>query len=83
MTAISYEIVEKTTENGISSELLLRTTQRTDGAVYKCEAKNDHGVDERTTKLVVVGMFDQSLRSEQSTQCCLYQRCRALHKTCA
>ena len=53
----SYEIFETTTENGIISELLLRTTQRTDGAIYKCEAKNDHGVDERTIKLVVVGMY--------------------------
>ena len=50
----SYEIFETTTEKGINSELLLRTTQRNDGTVYKCEAKNDHGTDERTVKLVVV-----------------------------
>ena len=53
----SYEIFETTTENGINSELLLRTTQRTDGSIYKCEAKNDHGTDERTIKLVIVGMI--------------------------
>ena len=42
---------------GLVSELLLRTTQRTDGAIYKCEAENTHGKDERTIKLVVLGLF--------------------------
>jgi hypothetical protein len=52
----SYEIFETTTENGVNSELLLRTTQRTDGTIYKCDAENEHGRDERTIKLVVVGI---------------------------
>ncbi len=40
----------------MKSELLLRTTQRTDGTIYKCDAENEHGRDERTIKLVVVGI---------------------------
>ncbi|CAG2165379.1 unnamed protein product [Oppiella nova] len=50
----NYEIFETTTDFGVSSELLLRTTQRTDGSIYKCEAENTHGKDERTIKLVVL-----------------------------
>ncbi|CAG2114160.1 unnamed protein product, partial [Medioppia subpectinata] len=50
----SYEIFETTTDFGLLSELLLRTTQRTDGSIYKCEAENTHGKDERTIKLVVL-----------------------------
>ncbi len=53
---LSYEIFETTTDTGIISELLLRTTQRTDGTIYKCDAENEHGRDERTIKLVVVGI---------------------------
>ncbi|XP_054156620.1 cell adhesion molecule DSCAML1-like isoform X1 [Oppia nitens] len=50
----NFEIIESITDYGLVSELLLRITQRTDGAIYKCEAENTHGKDERTIKLVVL-----------------------------
>ena len=51
----SYEIFETITDSGLNSELLLRSTQRTDGTIYKCDAENEHGKDERSIKLVIVG----------------------------
>lgn len=55
-----YDISEIPTHRGMLSELSIRSVQKTDGAIYKCDAENEHGKDDRTIKLVVVGMF-QSL----------------------
>ncbi|KAJ6222590.1 hypothetical protein RDWZM_001135, partial [Blomia tropicalis] len=49
-----YDISEIPTHRGMLSELSIRSVQKTDGAIYKCDAENEHGKDDRTIKLVVV-----------------------------
>ncbi|KAI1289145.1 Hemicentin-2 [Halotydeus destructor] len=50
----SYEIFDQMLDKGLNSELILRSVERKDSAIYKCTAKNDFGTDERTIKLVVL-----------------------------
>jgi len=50
-----YEISEIPTPRGVLSELSIRSVQKSDGAIYKCDAENEHGKDDRTIKLLVVG----------------------------
>ncbi|XP_022236217.1 Down syndrome cell adhesion molecule homolog isoform X5 [Limulus polyphemus] len=49
-----YERFETTVEKGLTSELMIRSTDRNDGALYTCFAKNDYGLDEKNIKLVIV-----------------------------
>lgn len=39
------------------SELIIRTTDRDDGALYTCLAENEFGNDERKIRLLVMGNF--------------------------
>lgn len=48
------EISEIPTSNGVLSELSIRSVSKTDGIIYKCDAENLHGRDERTIKVSVV-----------------------------
>lgn len=50
-----YEINDFPTARGLVSELAIKPVQKTDGAIYKCDAENEHGRDDRTIKLLVVG----------------------------
>lgn len=50
-----YDIDEMPTGRGILSQLSIKTVQKNDGAIYKCDAENEHGKDDRTIKLLVVG----------------------------
>lgn len=52
-----YEISEIPTHNGVVSELSIRSVQKSDASIFKCDAENLHGKDDRTIKLAVVGMF--------------------------
>ncbi|KAG8173633.1 hypothetical protein JTE90_000474, partial [Oedothorax gibbosus] len=48
------EKFDRDVEKGLSSELIIRTSDRKDGALYGCLAKNEYGSDERNVKLLVV-----------------------------
>lgn len=50
-----YEIYETYSEQSMRSELFITTTERTDGAIYTCLAQNEHGNDDRTVKLLILG----------------------------
>ncbi|XP_064488743.1 cell adhesion molecule Dscam1-like isoform X2 [Ornithodoros turicata] len=56
-----YERFETSTESGVSSELVIPTTERSDAALYTCAAKNEYGSDERNIKLLVVEVPAQPL----------------------
>ncbi|KAK8764860.1 hypothetical protein V5799_032532 [Amblyomma americanum] len=56
-----YEKFESNTENGVTSELVIPTTDRSDAALYSCVAKNEYGSDERNIKLLVVEVPAQPL----------------------
>ncbi|XP_072144767.1 cell adhesion molecule Dscam1-like isoform X2 [Dermacentor andersoni] len=56
-----YEKFESNTENGVTSELAIPTTDRSDAALYTCVAKNEYGSDERNIKLLVVEVPAQPL----------------------
>ncbi|XP_075751461.1 cell adhesion molecule Dscam1 isoform X2 [Rhipicephalus microplus] len=56
-----YEKFESNTENGVASELVIPTTDRSDAALYTCVAKNEYGSDERNIKLLVVEVPSQPL----------------------
>ncbi|KAH9380972.1 hypothetical protein HPB48_021078 [Haemaphysalis longicornis] len=56
-----YEKFESNTENGVTSELVIPTTDRSDAALYTCLAKNEYGSDERNIKLLVVEVPAQPL----------------------
>lgn len=49
-----YDHYETRSELGLNSELLIRTTERADGALYTCQAKNDLGEQDRNVKLIVI-----------------------------
>ncbi|XP_075586172.1 cell adhesion molecule Dscam1-like isoform X1 [Dermatophagoides farinae] len=49
-----YEMTDFSTSQGVISELSIRPVQKSDGAIYKCDAENEHGRDDRTIKLSVV-----------------------------
>ena len=53
----NYEMLDKMLEKGLNSELILRSVDRKDSGIYICSAKNEHGTDERTVKLVVLGKW--------------------------
>lgn len=53
-TALRYHVYETKTEKGFTSELLIRMTERVDGALFKCVARNNYGQDEKTIKLLIV-----------------------------
>ncbi|XP_015791754.1 Down syndrome cell adhesion molecule-like protein Dscam2 [Tetranychus urticae] len=48
-----YDYYETKTDKGLNSEILIRTTSRSDGAVYTCAAKNNYGSDEQNIKLLI------------------------------
>lgn len=48
------EISEIPLNNGLLSELSIRSVAKTDGIIYKCDAENLHGRDDRTMKVSVV-----------------------------
>ncbi|KFM56583.1 Down syndrome cell adhesion molecule-like protein 1, partial [Stegodyphus mimosarum] len=49
-----YEIFETLVPKGVVSELIIRTTDRDDGALYSCIAENEFGNDERKIRLLVM-----------------------------
>ncbi|OTF83949.1 cell adhesion molecule-like protein, partial [Euroglyphus maynei] len=49
-----YEMTEFPTSQGVISELSIRSVQKSDNSIYKCDAENEHGRDDRTIKLLVV-----------------------------
>lgn len=49
-----YEIVETITDNGVKSELNIRSAERSDGGLYVCVAENSYGKDERSNKVLVI-----------------------------
>ncbi|GFT72647.1 titin [Nephila pilipes] len=51
-----YEIFETLTPKGLKSELVLREADRTDGQLYTCLTENPYGKDERSIKLLVMGI---------------------------
>ncbi|GFQ85147.1 down syndrome cell adhesion molecule-like protein 1 homolog, partial [Trichonephila clavata] len=55
------EKFDRDIEKGLSSELIIRTSDRKDGALYGCLAKNEYGSDERNVKLLVVEVPAQPL----------------------
>ncbi|CAN7983563.1 unnamed protein product, partial [Ixodes pacificus] len=48
-----YEVFETLTTDGLLSELVIRDTDRSDGALYTCNAENKYGKDDRKVKLIV------------------------------
>ncbi|GBL76498.1 Down syndrome cell adhesion molecule-like protein 1 [Araneus ventricosus] len=49
-----YEIFETLAPKGVVSELIIRTTDRDDGALYSCVAENEFGNDQRKIRLLVM-----------------------------
>ncbi|GIY67333.1 titin [Caerostris darwini] len=49
-----YEIFETLVPKGVMSELIIRTTDRDDGALYSCVAENEFGNDQRKIRLLVM-----------------------------
>lgn len=49
-----YEIEEIPTARGLLSELSIRSVTKADASIFKCDAENAHGRDDRTVKLAVV-----------------------------
>lgn len=49
-----YEIEEIPTPKGLLSELSIRSVTKADASIFKCDAENAHGRDDRTVKLAVV-----------------------------
>ncbi|KAG8178108.1 hypothetical protein JTE90_017455 [Oedothorax gibbosus] len=49
-----YEIFETMVSKGVMSELIIRTTDRDDGALYSCIAENEFGNDQRKIRLLVM-----------------------------
>ncbi|GFU50490.1 down syndrome cell adhesion molecule-like protein Dscam2 [Nephila pilipes] len=49
-----YEIFETLVQKGVMSELIIRTTDRDDGALYSCIAENEFGNDQRKIRLLVM-----------------------------
>ncbi|KAM7308571.1 hypothetical protein ISCGN_012205 [Ixodes scapularis] len=52
-TSARYEVFETLTTDGLLSELVIRDTDRSDGALYTCNAENKYGKDDRKVKLIV------------------------------
>lgn len=50
------EIYETYQDQSMKSELFISNTDRNDGAIYTCLAENEHGHDERTVKLLIIGL---------------------------
>lgn len=48
------EITDTQTKDGIKSELVIRSTDRSDGGIYVCVAENVYGKDEKSNKLLVL-----------------------------
>lgn len=55
------ERFDRDQERGLNSELVIRTADRNDGALYTCVSKNEYGNDERNIKLQVVEVPAQPL----------------------
>lgn len=49
-----YDHHETRTEQGLSSEMTIRSTERADNAVYSCVVRNEYGQQERSVKLLVL-----------------------------
>lgn len=49
-----YEIFETITPDGIKSEMVIRSVDRSDSGLYLCIGENTFGRDERTNKLIVM-----------------------------
>lgn len=49
-----FDHFETKQEDGLISELIIHSTERTDNGLYTCSVKNDHGQEERSIKLLVV-----------------------------
>lgn len=56
-----YDHYETKSELGLNSELHVRSTERADGALYTCQAKNEFGHQERNVKLLVIEVPEQPL----------------------
>lgn len=52
-TSARYEVFETLTPDGLVSELVIRDTDRSDGALYTCHTQNKYGKDDRKVKLIV------------------------------
>ncbi|XP_075751458.1 cell adhesion molecule Dscam1 isoform X5 [Rhipicephalus microplus] len=52
-TSARYEVFETLTPDGLISELVIRDTDRSDGALYTCHTQNKYGKDDRKVKLIV------------------------------
>ncbi|XP_064488736.1 cell adhesion molecule Dscam1-like isoform X3 [Ornithodoros turicata] len=52
-TSARYEVFETMTSDGLISELVVRDTERSDGALYTCHTENKYGKDDRKVKLIV------------------------------
>ena len=49
-----YDHHETRTDQGLSSEMTIRSTERADNAVYACVVHNEYGEQERSVKLMVL-----------------------------
>jgi uncharacterized membrane protein (DUF485 family) len=49
-----YDHHETRTEQGLSSEMTIRSTERADNAAYSCVVHNEYGQQERSVKLMVL-----------------------------
>ncbi|XP_077487052.1 cell adhesion molecule Dscam1-like isoform X4 [Amblyomma americanum] len=52
-TSARYEVFETLIPDGLLSELVIRDTDRSDGALYTCHTQNKYGKDDRKVKLIV------------------------------
>ncbi|UYV62108.1 hypothetical protein LAZ67_1007809 [Cordylochernes scorpioides] len=51
---LKFDIYQSITDRGTTSDLHIQGTNRHDNGLYSCVAKNAHGKDERTIKLLVL-----------------------------
>lgn len=51
-----YDLIETITNEGIKSELLIRSSDRRDGGLYTCLTENKYGRDDTNIQLIVQGL---------------------------
>lgn len=49
-----YEVLETITHDGMKSEMVIRSVDRSDSGLYLCTGENTFGLDERTNKVIVM-----------------------------